>query len=406
MSTERFELIGHNGDVLAARLDLPDNTPHASALFAHCFTCSKDLKAVRNISKALTEQGIAVLRFDFTGLGHSQGEFANTNFSSNVEDLVLAAQALTDRIGAPEILIGHSLGGAAAIQAAPQLASLRCLVTIAAPADPAHITQQLSEHVDTIERSGQAQVNLAGREFTIKKQFLEDVSQHNIQHTLSDLRLPFLILHSPLDQTVGIDEASALFLAAKHPKSFISLDQADHLLTDEADARYVAALIGAWAQRYLDAPADTAGKAAKSPATDETDNRVVVSESSADTLKQDIVVNAHHQLVADEPPKLGGDDQGPNPFDYLCVALGACTAMTIRMYARHKKLNLDHVRVEVTHHKDDNKADVFDRFVTLTGALDQADHDRLIEIASRCPVHRTLEHTAQINTHPCPTPTT
>lgn len=406
MSTERFELIGHNGDVLAARLDLPDNTPHASALFAHCFTCSKDLKAVRNISTALTEQGIAVLRFDFTGLGHSQGEFANTNFSSNIEDLVLAAQALTDRIGAPEILIGHSLGGAAAIQAAPQLASLRCLVTIAAPADPAHITQQLSEHVDTIERSGQAQVNLAGREFTIKKQFLEDVSQHNIQHTLSDLRLPFLILHSPLDQTVGIDEASALFVAAKHPKSFISLDHADHLLTDEADARYVATLIGAWAQRYLDAPADPAGKAAHGPATDEADNRVVVSESSADTLKQDIVVNAHHRLVADEPPKLGGDDQGPNPFDYLCVALGACTAMTIRMYARHKKLNLDHVRVEVTHHKDDNKADVFDRFVTLTGVLDQKDHDRLIDIASRCPVHRTLEHTAQINTHPCPAPTT
>ena len=404
MFTERFELTGHSGDFLAARLDLPDTAPHTTALFAHCFTCSKDLKAVRNISKALTRQGIAVLRFDFTGLGHSEGEFANTNFSSNVEDLVLAAQALSDYLSAPHILIGHSLGGAAAIQAAPQLPSLKCLVTIAAPANPAHITHQLGGNVETIEHSGQAQVSLAGREFTIKKQFLDDIAEHNIQQTLSELRLPFLILHSPIDDIVGIDEASALFMAAKHPKSFISLNQADHLLSNDEDGHYVASLIGAWAQRYLDHA--TSPSIGEDPGVPNTQKSVVVSESSAETLKQTVVVNGRHRLVADEPQKLGGQDHGPNPYDYLCVALGACTAMTIRMYARHKKLALDHVEVEVKHHKDSDKQDVFDRYVQLEGTLDPAEHDRLIDIANRCPVHRTLEHTAQVNTHPCATANT
>lgn len=402
MRTTTFELTGHNGDRLAARLDKPDGPILATALFAHCFTCSKDLKVVRRIAGHLTTHGIAVLRFDFTGLGHSEGEFANTNFSSNVDDLVLAAEALSDYLMAPQLIIGHSFGGTAAIQASRRIESLSAMVTIGAPADPAHITHQFKGATDDIETKGEASVSLADRSFTIKKQFLDDVSAHNIQATLEASHIPYLILHSTVDAVVDIDQASQLFVAARHPKSFISLDQADHLLTNAADAEYAAGLIGAWATRYIDL------KSRKEPATNDSiePEAIWVSESDSGGLRQDISVGGRHSLVADEPTELGGQDTGPNPYDFLCVALGACTSMTIRMVAKHKKLALTHVAVEVRHHKNEEKTDVFERFIRLEGDLSDDEHKRLLEIADRCPIHRTLQSNALIETHPWLNPET
>lgn len=402
MRTTTFEFTGHSGDRLAARLDKPDGPIHAAALFAHCFTCSKDLRVVRRIAGHLTTYGIAVLRFDFTGLGHSEGEFANTNFSSNVDDLVLAAEALSEYLMAPQLIIGHSFGGTAAIQASPRIASISAMVTIAAPADPAHIVQQFEHATDDIETKGQATVSLADRSFTIKKQFLEDVNAQNIQATLAVSQIPYLILHSPVDAIVGIDQASQLFLAAKHPKSFISLNQADHLLTEPADAEYAAGLIGAWATRYIDLTGGT------EPTTNDSiePEAIWVSESDSGGLRQDVSVGGRHSLVADEPTALGGQDTGPNPYDFLCVALGACTSMTIRMVAKHKKLPLTHVAVEVRHHKNEEKTDVFERFIRLEGDLSDDEHKRLLEIADRCPVHRTLQSNALIETRPWLNPET
>ncbi|PKO68760.1 MAG: osmotically inducible protein C [Betaproteobacteria bacterium HGW-Betaproteobacteria-16] len=402
MQSERFEFTGHDGSLLAARLDLPEGPVRASAILAHCFTCSKDIPAARRIAGRLAARGIAVLRFDFTGLGHSGGEFANTNFSSNVEDLHAAVNALAKRGMSPQLLIGHSLGGAAVLKAAPDVKGLRAVVTVGAPADPSHVVHHMADQVEHIRREGSAMVQLAGRPFEIRRQFLEDISAHSIETALTNLRAALLVMHAPNDLTVGIDQAARIFMAAKHPKSFVSLDTADHLVSREEDAEYVAEVISGWSARYLDpAPATSAPGAPEGV--------VRVAESQAGGFKQDVTINARHQLVADEPLSVGGTDLGPSPYQLLSAGLGACTTMTLRMYANLKKIPLTHVTCDVTHNKahledieqlgaGNPKVDVFTRRIRLEGELTVEQQEALLRIADKCPVHQTLHGQALVQT--------
>lgn len=400
MSTgaQKITFPGSRGDRLAARLDLPAGPVRACALFAHCFTCSKDMPAAARIAAGLTARGYAVLRFDFTGLGGSEGEFANTNFSSNVEDLVRAAGYLRDHLAAPALLVGHSLGGAAVLAAAADIPEARAIVAIAAPADAEHVVAGFRARVDEIERAGEAEVTLGGRTFTIRRQFLDDVRGQRLEERVAGLKRALLVMHSPLDEVVGIDNASRIFVAARHPKSFVSLDRADHLLSDRADAAYAAGVIAAWAEKFLPPPGETAAN----------DGAVVVTETG-EGLYQQRVVAGRHVLTADEPVRVGGRDAGPSPYDFLAIALGACTAMTLRLYAERKDLALDQVSVRVAHakvHAEDcaeceertGRVDRFEREIVLAGALDEAERVRLLEIADKCPVHRTLEQSSVIAT--------
>lgn len=402
MAGNEFRFRGHDGSELRGRLDRPAGKVRATALLAHCFTCSKDLAAVRRMAGRLSARGIAVLRFDFTGLGHSEGEFANTNFSSNVEDLVRAAEELETRLGAPQLLIGHSLGGAAAVAAAVRIPSVRAVVTIGAPADPSHVTGIFADKVEEIRERGEAEVELAGRPFTLRRQFLEDILQARLEDDLAQLRAALLILHAPRDEIVGIDEAAALFGAARHPKSFVTLDDADHLLTRESDAEYAAEVIVAWSARYLDLAREE-----RPPAAPE--GVVRVTEAGGKGFLQDITVDGRHSLLADEPEEVGGTDRGPSPYQLLAAGLGACTTMTLRMYAGHKGIPLEGVTCEVTHdrcHRDASedpegtggKIDVFHRTIRLRGDLDASTRGRLLEIADKCPVHRTLHSEVRIET--------
>ncbi|MCV0396208.1 MAG: alpha/beta fold hydrolase [Rhizobiaceae bacterium] len=399
----KLEFEGHSGAQLAARLDLPDGPPRAFALFAHCFTCSKDLLAVRRIAAELARQGIAVLRFDFTGLGASEGEFASTDFSSNVDDLVSAADYLGREYEAPSILIGHSLGGAAVLCAASRIEAVRAVVTIAAPSDVAHVLKNFGSSLDRIEADGKAEVALEGRRFTIRKEFVDDARQARLAEHVTKLRKALLVMHSPVDDLVGIDHASAIFQAAKHPKSFISLDRADHLLTDPADAAFAASVIAGWVGRYL--PADR-------PQGEAEIEHVRVSETGEGKF-QAAVLSGRHRLFTDEPEKMGGLDSGPSPYDFLSMALGACTSMTLRMYADHKKLRLGRVSVDISHAKvhardcaectDDEKQgggriDRFERAISVEGDIDEEFAEKLGEIADKCPVHRTLTHGAKVAT--------
>lgn len=395
-SSQKLTFIGGNGHELAARLDLPGGPTRAFALFAHCFTCSKDIQAARRIADALAQEGIGVLRFDFTGLGSSQGEFANTNFSSNVADLVAAADELRARFQAPAILIGHSLGGAAVLAAAASIPEAKAVVTIGAPSDVGHVLHQLGSSLDQVRETGQAEVKLAGRPFTIQRQFVEDAEAQNLAETIANLRKALLVLHAPRDETVGIDNASAIFTAAKHPKSFVSLDDADHLLTNEQDAAYTAKVISAWAARYVPQA---------EPDNEPAHQSVVVSESGNGKF-QNVIQAGRHRLLADEPVDVGGTDTGPGPYDYLSAALGACTTMTLRMYAERKKMALPSVTVRVEHGKvpadhckdcgeaaegRTGKIDRFERILSIDGPVDGELAAKLIEIAGKCPVHRTLE---------------
>lgn len=395
---------GALGTQLAARLDLPQNAPVAYALFAHCFTCSKDSLAASRVSAALTARGIAVLRFDFTGLGGSEGEFANTNFSSNLGDLVAAAAWLREHHAAPKLLIGHSLGGAAVLAAAAEIPEATAIATIAAPYEAAHVRDLLAPAVPQIDAAGEAEVDLAGRKFTIKKQFLDDLATRNSREAIANLRKALLIFHSPHDTTVSIDNASQIFMAARHPKSFVSLDNADHLLTRKDDAAYVAAVLAAWASRYIGAPAAGEARAAApgEPGV------VTVVETRAGKFTQEIRVGNHH-LRADEPVSAGGTDTGPSPYDLLLAALGACTSMTLRLYADLKQLPLDKVTVRLKHDKvhaqdcaecetREGKIDRIDRELEIEGALDDAQRAKLLEIANKCPVHRTLHSEVWIPT--------
>jgi len=399
MPSERFEFPNARGEKLAAVLDRPAGEPRAYALFAHCFTCGKDVLAAKRIAEGLTARGIAVLRFDFTGLGASEGEFANTHFSSNVADLIAAANHLREMYRAPGLLIGHSLGGAAVLAVAQHCPEARAVATIGAPADPAHVTGLFREHVADIHAKGEVEVALAGRPFRIRQEFLDDVAEQKLHQCLANLRKALLVLHSPTDDLVGIENASSIFAAAKHPKSFISLSGADHLLSKRADATYVAEVIAAWSQRYLDMV----------PQPDmQPIEGVLVSETGNGKFEQSIVAGTHRYL-ADEPVSAGGNGSGPSPYEYLLAALGACTAMTIRLYAEHKKLPLKRVSVHLTHDKihaadcescetKEGKIDRIEREITLEGDLSAEQRAQLMGIADKCPVHRTLHSEIDVRT--------
>ena len=402
MRSERFNFPNATGEQLAATLDLPLGKPTAYALFAHCFTCGKDNLAAKRIAERLTFHGIAVLRFDFTGLGASEGEFANTHFSSNIDDLIAAADHLRKTYDAPAILIGHSLGGAAVLAGSYKIPEARAVVTIAAPYDPGHVAGLFKEQIETIRTQGEVEVELAGRPFHIKREFLDDVAERKLDACLAGLRKALLVFHSPTDDMVGIYNASHIFGAAKHPKSFVSLAGADHLLSSKSDAVYVANVIAAWAERYLDQP---------EVMTEEQvlEGLVLVRETHGGKFQQEILTGPH-RLLADEPVKLGGLDSGPGPYDYLLAGLGACTSMTIRLYADFKKIPLENVSVRLNHEKKIHtkdcedcenkvtKVDHIDRAITLEGPLDAEQRQKLMEIADRCPVHQTLESKIEIST--------
>lgn len=393
---------GFQGEELAARLDLPPSPPRAIALFAHCFTCGKDIAAASRISAGLVAEGFGVLRFDFTGLGSSEGEFANTNFTSNVGDLIAAADMLRERYAAPRLLIGHSLGGAAVLAAAPQIPEVAAVVTIAAPSDPAHVAHVFtSEALASIERDGEADVELAGRPFRIRRQLLDDISGRRLDDSIAHLSAALLVMHSPVDTLVDIDHARRIYEAARHPKSFVSLDGADHLLTSRADSTYVARLLATWASRYLP-DAEPAPPAEKAP-----EGIVVVEEAGTGAFAQRVTAGTH-SFMADEPIGIG-DDTGPNPYELLLAGLGACTSMTMRMYATRKELPLDHVRVSLSHtrtHSDDCadvdetscKIDLIERRIEVTGDLTGEQRSALAMIADKCPVHRTLEGDIRVAT--------
>jgi uncharacterized OsmC-like protein/alpha/beta superfamily hydrolase len=394
MQFQKIVFPNSKGEQLAARLDLPaDEKPVAYAIFAHCFTCTKNFKAVVNINRALAREGIAVLRFDFTGLGESEGEFEETNFSTNVADLVSASRYLEDTFEAPKLLIGHSLGGAAVLQAAEHIPSCVAVATIAAPAEVSHIRETLGSAQDVIEREGVAEVKLAGRTFKITKQFVDDLEQTRMEQNIRNLKRALLVLHSPADEIVGIGNAFHIFEKADYPKGFVSLDGADHLLSRREDSLYAASTLAAWSSKYLGIPRPESSEEVP-------DNRVIVRTGKV-AYQTQINANGHH-LLADEPIALGGANTGPNPYDYLLTALGSCTSMTLRMYADRKAWPLDGIAVRLKHekiHADDcqgcetkpGKLDQIEREIELLGTLDSEQQKRLLEIADMCPVHRTLQ---------------
>jgi uncharacterized OsmC-like protein/fermentation-respiration switch protein FrsA (DUF1100 family) len=400
MQSKKVSFPNDNGETLAGILDLPPGEPRAFALFAHCFTCSKNLKAATNISRAMTDTGIAVLRFDFTGLGQSEGAFEDASFSSNVADLLSAVAWLEAEHLAPQILFGHSLGGTAILQAAPSIPSAVAVATIASPFDPAHVAHLFRESEDELREKGIAEVQLGGRPFRVKEQFLDDLSQHDLPAAISGLRKALLVMHAPLDAVVEVDNASLMFAAAKHPKSFVSLDKADHLLSCDDDSRYVGQMLASWSAHYLapDEPHDALEPVAGA----------VVARTFIDGFRTDVVAG-NHSFVADEPLSVGGSDLGPTPYDLLSAALATCTTMTLKMYASLKKFDLTSVRVEVSHgkiHAEDcgdcdgasGKIDEFQRVLALHGDMTEEQRQRMLEIADRCPVHKTLHGEIKVRT--------
>lgn len=398
---EKAVFKGAQGHDLAARLDLPLGRPRAFVLFAHCFTCTKDIHAAARIAGSLAAAGIGVLRFDFTGLGESAGDFSNTNFSSNIEDLLAAVDWLRGHHQAPAVLMGHSLGGAAVLAAAARVPEARGVVTIGAPADPGHVIEHFTHAVGQINDAGVAEVELGGRPFRIRRHFLDDIAGHVLEDAIGKRGKELLLFHSPVDDVVGIDNAQRIFQAAKHPKSFLSLGQADHLLRGAANARFVAHMTAAWMERMLDTEEDGLPTAAQ--------GTVVVSEAGDGKFAQLVSVGGRHAMTADEPLDHGGGDTGPSPYDLLLASLGACTSMTLRMYADHKGLALDHVAVTLSHQKihakdcencesDSGRVDVIEREISVEGNLDAAERERLLEIADKCPVHKTLHGEVKVIT--------
>lgn len=401
MKSQKISFQNSNGESLAARLELPvDRHPHTFALFAHCFTCNKNLNAVRNISRCLTLRGIGVLRFDFTGLGESEGDFENTNFSSNIQDLIDAAAYMEAEHGPVEIMIGHSLGGAATLIAAGQIDSVKAVATIGAPAEPEHVRHLFQDSIEEIKANGVANVHIGGRPFTIKQQFVEDLLEHDPYERIRKLKKALLVMHSPFDRTVGIENAKKIYQAAIHPKSFVSLDDADHLLMKKADSLYAGEMIGTWVGKYIKRP--------EAPKLD-SKKQVVVRTGATGFLTE--VRAGVHSLLADEPVRVGGTDLGPTPYDLLAAALGTCTSMTMRMYADHKGWKVDNIIVHVEHDKihladseegeketKKGKIDVLSREIEIEGDLTDEQKQRMMRIADRCPVHRTLHNDIRVVT--------
>jgi len=405
--SEKITFTGADGDRLAARLDLPEGTPKAYALWAHCFSCTKDIFAASRVASGLTAHGIAVLRFDFTGLGASEGDFANTNFSSNVGDLVAAADHLRENFEAPKMLIGHSLGGAAVLAGASRVREAEAIITIGAPADPAHVAHHFQDARADIEAEGEAEVLLVGRPFRIKKQFLEDIESHKLEHDIATMKKALLVFHSPIDATVGIENAAHIFKAAKHPKSFVSLDDADHLLSRKEDAAYVADVIAAWAERYICAGESALTAASKITAEP---GAVVVAETGPGKFANGVSVGGRHSLLADEPTEYGGTDTGPTPYDLVLAGLGACKTMTMRLYAERKGFPLDSTRVTLKHAKihaedcascetEDGRIDRIEVEIEVIGDMDAETRKKITKIAEKCPVHRTLQSEVLIETN-------
>lgn len=388
-----------NGVTLRGMLESPDQNVSNYALFAHCFTCGKDIAAASRIARTLTEKGIAVLRFDFTGLGNSDGDFSNTNYSSNVEDLKAAADFLKLNYRAPSLLIGHSLGGAAVLSVAHQLPEVKAIATIGAPHEAQHVVHNFAADADTINQEGQAEVTLGFRKFVIKKQFIDDVAQS--ESKIGSLKKALLVMHSPMDSTVNIAEAEKIYKDAKHPKSFVSLDNADHLVSNKGDADYIATTIAAWASRYIELPTE------ERVSKDVHKGHVYVEEKDH-KFAQNVYSDSHHWL-ADEPTTVGGNNSGPDPYEHLLAALGTCTSMTIRMYANRKKWPLENIGINLYHERSYNKdcqqcdeapqqIDYLNCEITLEGDLDNEQREKLLEIADKCPVHKTLHEHLVVNT--------
>ncbi len=401
MPSLKVKFTNKNNYQLSGSIEFPiTNKPHAYAVFAHVFTGNKNLSATRNISRALTLNGIAVLRFDFTGLGESEGDFTDSTFTGNVDDIVAACDYLATNYEAPKVIVGHSLGGAASIFAASKIESIKAVATIGAPSEPKHVKHLLRSKIDEIEKEGKARVNIGGQEFVIKKEFLQDLENNSMLEVLKDFRKALLVLHSPQDSIVDIDNAANIYHHAFHPKSFITLNNANHMLTNKEDAYYAGNVISSWVNRYI----DIGGVEQKKLRT----HRQVVARLGSDGFTTDIIAGKHG-FVADESEDLGGQDFGPSPYELLSAALGACTVMTLQMYARRKKWSIEEVRVHLEYNRSykddcencseqDRRLDVFEREIEIIGNLKQEQLDRLLQIADRCPVHKTLESTSKINT--------
>ncbi|AUC77211.1 bifunctional alpha/beta hydrolase/OsmC family protein [Olleya sp. Bg11-27] len=400
MNIQKINFTNAEGQQLIGRLELPINQhPHNFTIFAHCFTCNKNLSAVKNITRELTSNGFGVLRFDFTGLGESEGDFENTNFSGNVDDLISASNYLKENYTAPTLLIGHSLGGAAVIFAASKIDSVKAVATIGAPSNPKHVQNLIQSSVDEIKATGKANVSIGGRPFTIKKQFLDDIETKSLPDVAKNLRKALLVMHSPQDTTVGIENAEEIYIAARHPKSFVTLDGADHLLMKKEDSVYVGSVIATWAKRYISIPKTD---------TISTTHQAVASLDAEDGFTTQMTVGSH-TMMADEPTSFGGNDFGPSPYEFVSAGLSACTAMTVQMYVKRKGWDLQNIEVHTSHTKvakpiaengeqKEIKVDTFNREIKLKGNLDEKQIQRILQIADKCPVHKTLHSEIQVVT--------